>query len=134
MFSNISLSLLFTWNCNLLFHCWIMAGWKKTLAYIILLTTYTFAERAKQKTYVPVLNCTGFKRDADFIKPSANKWISWSPEEQKQVQEDVWFLSKCSFAPAGNATSSLGYGESALLLMKKVMKNSLVTFCAESMC
>lgn len=76
MFSNISLSLLFTWNCNLLFHCWIMAGWKKNLAYIILLTTYTFAERAKQKTYAPVLNCTGFKRDADFIKPSANKWIS----------------------------------------------------------
>lgn len=45
-----------------------------------------------------------------------------------------WVLSKCSFSLAGNATNALGYGKSALLVVKEIMKNSLVTFCAESMC
>lgn len=82
----------------------------------------TFAERTKQKTYVLVLNfidfITALCQEVDFMVSAQRSWV----------------LSKCSFSLAGNATNLLGYGKSALLVMKEVMKNSLVTFCAESMC
>lgn len=106
--------------CCFTAHSW-QAG--KTQLTFILLKTCTFAERAKQKTYPPALNFIDFIRalcqEADFTVSI--------------MAQASWVLSKCSFPLAGSATSSLGYGKSALLVMKEVMKNSLVTFCAESM-
>lgn len=85
---------------------------------------FTFAERAKQKTYVLVLHFTDFItalcQEEDFMV-------------SKRAQRS-WVLSKCSFSLAGNAANLLGCGKSALLVMEEVIKNSLVTFCAESMC